>query len=119
MCLLRYFLDENIKSKDSFHVLNYNLSALQMASLLSSVSEFLSMFVRFYLQLGRGVPVILPNDVSAAMMFLADDGNRQAAGILPENKYMFANSREYFPNKLQRLSKFYLGVDVIVGLFKG
>lgn len=42
---------------------------------------------------GRGVPVILPQDVKRAMAYLSDENVRSKAGIQSCSPYLFANSR--------------------------
>ncbi len=41
-------------------------------------------------QCGRGVPVIIPGEVSKAIQFLADREARAAAGVSKNNGYLFA-----------------------------
>ncbi|XP_069109622.1 uncharacterized protein [Argopecten irradians] len=41
---------------------------------------------------GRGVPVILPNDVKGSLQYLSNSTVRKSAGIPPNNKYVFANA---------------------------
>jgi hypothetical protein len=48
-------------------------------------------------QTGRGVPVILPDDVKTPLEYLANDDVRRKAGINGSNIYVFANCRKYFP----------------------
>lgn len=43
-------------------------------------------------KLGRGVPVIIPQDTIQVMKYLADEKVRRKAGIPQENTFLFANS---------------------------
>lgn len=49
----------------------------------------------FFMQTGRGVPVLIPKETNKVLEYLSDPVARQMASIRPENKYMFANTGEW------------------------
>lgn len=51
----------------------------------------LSMHIFNLLQVGRAVPVILPDDVKQGLRYLADSSVRASVGISSSNEYLFAS----------------------------
>lgn len=57
---------------------------------------FINSFAWIKFQLGRGVPVIIPQDTIQVMKYLADEKVRRKAGIPQENTFLFANSSKNY-----------------------
>lgn len=47
-----------------------------------------------FMQTGRGVPVLIPNETKKVLGYLSNPVARQRANIRPENNYMFAITGE-------------------------
>ena len=55
----------------------------------------LQVLFNIYLQRGKRVPVLIPNDTSKALTYITDKEVRKIGGVKSTNQYMFATKGMY------------------------
>ena len=73
---------------------SYIRNLLILCKMLGPAYLFLTIhtILCYFFQTGRGVPVLVPQDVATALAFLANRQIRRSSGIKDDNQYLFANS---------------------------